>query len=197
MISLTRITTEHESYKEVEKLMNNSFPIEERRDNIEQRQLADNKPEFHCMSITYKDNINNETENILVGFINFWELDGFVYLEHLATKPECRNKGFGHLILDKLKEYTDLPLVLEVEKPTDSFSERRIKFYERNGLTYCNKDYLQPPYRQGDDMLPLNLMFYADKADASWQCENMGEHYGHVVKEIHTRVYGYFGQTKY
>ena len=52
------------------------------------------------------------------------------------------------------------PLVLEVELPeTSTEAERRVRFYERCGLT-AHEDfpYWQPPYRQDLPEVPMMLM---------------------------------------
>ena len=53
-----------------------------------------------------------------------------------------------------------LPVVLEVEMPRikGDITHRRIAFYRRQGFSLRRMPYKQPPYRQGDDWLPMKLM---------------------------------------
>ena len=51
---------------------------------------------------------------------------------------------------------------MEVEEPNDEMSTRRIHFYKRLEFTLHKKPYMQPPYRKGDNGLPMLLMTYGD-----------------------------------
>ena len=92
------------------------------------------------------------------GFVTVWNFERFVYVEHFAILPELRGLGIGAEVLKQLREYYKLPLVLEVEMPEDELARRRVGFYERCGLTLCERDYLQPPYDTQSDWLPMRLM---------------------------------------
>ena len=51
------------------------------------------------------------------------------------------------------------PIVLEAELPgSNDMAERRIAFYERNGLVPLHHDYVQPPVTPGQPELPLLLL---------------------------------------
>lgn len=54
------------------------------------------------------------------------------------------------------------PIILEVEMPEEEMAIRRINFYKRQGFTLWEKPYMQPPYKSGDDYLPMLLMAYGD-----------------------------------
>ena len=102
--------------------------------------------------------------------ITVWNLGGFYYLEHLATSPAVRNKGYGRKVMDKIRESFPGVIVLEVERPEEEMSIRRIGFYKRCGFLLCEKDYMQPPYRKGGEGLPLYLMFAgADSIDDDFE----------------------------
>ena len=176
MITLTAIKTDHKQYGEVEKLMNLSFPQAERRDNDLQRFTTDNNPLFKCMMIT-----DNEE---FIGLVTLWDLDSFIYVEHLATLPQCRNRGYGLQIIEQLKSWAGSRiLVLEVEKPEDEMSRRRIGFYQRCGFKLCQKDYLQPPYRKGEGMLALSIMFAGT--------DNIDNIFESVKRKIYENAYQY------
>ena len=49
-----------------------------------------------------------------------------------------------------------------VEMPEEEMAIRRINFYKRQGFTLWEKPYMQPPYKSGDDYLPMLLMAYGD-----------------------------------
>ena len=91
MIKFNPVKTTDTSYAFVENLLHESFPEEERRDDDMQRYNTDNNPLFTAYLIT------DDAENI--GLITLWKLSGFLYVEHLATSPGVRNKGYGKMIM--------------------------------------------------------------------------------------------------
>lgn len=174
MIAFTKIHTTDKNYPFVENLLHSSFPETERRDDEAQRENTDNNPKFSCYLIT--------DGNTPIGLFTIWKLDGFHYAEHLATAPEVRNRGYGKLIMEKIKEMITDMLVLEVEEPLDETSTRRIGFYQRCGLSLCDKPYIQPPYRKGGKSLSLKLMFYGtDSIDGAFE---------KIRNDIYKEVYG-------
>ena len=72
----------------------------------------------------------------VLGFLNFWELSDFVYLEHFAVDKNLRGKGLGSELIRKLSEIcAGKTIVLEAEPPElNEFSSRRIEFYRRLGF---------------------------------------------------------------
>lgn len=151
MITLQRITdTDTAEYRFVEGLMTQAFPREEYRELEEQRDFTANNRRFY-------NNVVCDDEQP-VGLFTYWDFGSFHYVEHFAIAPEMRNRGYGRLVLDAVKATIKTPLVLEVELPEDEMARRRIGFYERCGFKVWESEYLQPPYRKGDDFLPLRLM---------------------------------------
>ena len=94
------------------------------------------------------------------GFINYWELDGFVYIEHFAVSPELRGLGIGSGLMSELRRTVgDRILVLEAEPPSDStIAARRIAFYQRLGFVLNEYDYLQPAMAEDESEVPLVIM---------------------------------------
>lgn len=174
-----RMDTCNPDYTFVERLLESAFPTEERRDNSQQRDYTDHLPNFHSYLI--RENGEN------IGLLNLWKLhllDGeeFTYVEHLATHPLRRNGGWGKKIMEYLKKECGSNLVLEVERPTDELTQRRIGFYERCGLSLYQGDYLQPPYRTGGEFLPMYLMH--------WGWRDFNHSFQQVSECIHRHVYG-------
>lgn len=155
MITIKQIrSAQIEYYNFVEKLYLSAFPKEERRSLELQREYTDENPLFYNNIIL--------SDNTPVGFISYWDFDDFYYVEHFAISSSQRNGGYGQKVLTYLKEKLSRPIVLEVEKPTDEFSTRRINFYKRLGYILWENEYLQPPYNEGDGHLPMHLMIWGD-----------------------------------
>ena len=132
-------------------LMEQSFPEDEHRNYQEQRELL--------AEPAYRLYAKRSAENAaLQAFLAVWELEDFAYVEHFAVDPAARNGGIGGRMLQELKESLDRRIVLEVELPETELARRRITFYERNGFTYNDHSYMQPPIAAGKKEIPLRLM---------------------------------------
>lgn len=149
-----------------------SFPPEERRDFDKFLELM-NENDYFKVFVILKD------ENP-VGFITIWDFSDFAYVEHFATAPEARGGGIGNKVMHLIVKHLNKPIILEVEPPTDEFSQRRINFYNRCGFSLIDTiEYFQPPYRESDQPLKLFLMSHGDiDIDDSH------------IKTIHKNVYG-------
>lgn len=174
MIKFQRIsTTDTALYNYMEQLLTASFPVEEYRSLDELRSYTDTKKHFYCNLIFHNDNP--------IGLITYWDFKSFYYVEHFAINPAQRNGGHGKNVLNHLSQLLEHPIVLEVEVPEEEMAIRRINFYKRHGFELWEKQYLQPPYKPGDNYLPMQLM-----VQGHLQCEKAFEH----VKElIYKEVY--------
>lgn len=151
MIRLEKIDESDGRYSIVENLLHDSFPENERRDDEEQRYITECNPLFSCLAIQK----NNQT----CGLLTFWNFGDFRYIEHFAISSSYRNQGIGANVLKDFIHQDAAPVVLEVEKPTDHFSKRRIEFYKRLGFYLWEEiDYVQPPYRKNGEGVPMLLM---------------------------------------
>ena len=150
MLQFTPLQTTDKDYSFVENLLHESFPEAERRDDVAQRDNVDNCAAFTCYLIS--------DDELLVGLITVWKFVGFSYVEHLATSPSVRNKGYGRKIM------------------------RRIGFYQRCGFCLCEKEYVQPSYREGGETLPMFLMYAGT--------ETIDKEFESIRDEIYRKVYG-------
>ncbi|MDR1380159.1 MAG: GNAT family N-acetyltransferase [Tannerella sp.] len=151
----TRLTdiknTDHPLFGAAWRLYKTSFPPEERRRLYSQKKIM-NHPLYHFEAVTDGDS--------LVGIILWWGFAGVRYIEHLATSPHLRGKGYGRRILEKFISGSAVPVLLEVEHPTTEISKRRIGFYRRTGFVLNGHAYRHPPYKKGGDYVSLMLMTY-------------------------------------
>ena len=160
-------------YAYMEALLVDSFPREERRDMEQQRLNCRENSRFHPMLICDGE--------VRIGLINYWQLGDMAYIEHFATSPDMRGKGYGRMALEELGRLLGR-IVLEVEMPESDLAQRRIGFYRRCGFSLCCQTYRQPPYREGDGWLPMLLMFRGE--------DDMDGVFAPVRDEIHSIVYG-------
>lgn len=137
-----------------------SFPASERRTKASARRAFDD-PRFSCLMIYVDDN--------WVGCITLWDMAHWTYVEHFFIFGGCRGRGYGSEALCDIHRMLQRPLVLEVEPPeTGTKAQRRIQFYERNGLHLWDTPYTQPPYRPGDEPLPMRLMASPSLKPSEW-----------------------------
>lgn len=158
----------------VERLYIESFPPTERRSVTKMHSLIESNDLFDVFVFVEDDN--------RIGFISTWTFESFTYLEHFAISPEFRNGGYGQKALAVLFDITSQPLVGEIELPDSSeMAQRRVGFYRRHGFTIWDFEYLQPPYEEGYDSVPMKLITYRDI--------NMEKNFQHVKKQLYKDVY--------
>lgn len=176
MIEIERINTGNTAlYAFMEDLLVKSFPQEEYRELSVLKEYTDTIPAF------YNNIIHSNGEP--VGFITYWDLEDFYYVEHFAIDPNQRNGGYGRKLLDYLSQKLDKPIALEVELPNEEMAQRRINFYKRQGYVLWENEYFQPPYRLGFDVLPMYLMVQGN-LDSEKDFEK-------VKTSIHRTVYNF------
>lgn len=171
--------SKYKNFKIAEQLYLDVFPKQERRTLSE------------LDKILYKDcfefiPIYDNQE--FAGFANVWTFKDFLYLEHFAIVPEKRNKGLASEFLIGFLSQNTLPMVLEVEKPSQAkndserkISARRIAFYERIGFKVCKIPYFQPPYSPDLEGLYLYLMTNKEE-NLNLDC---------VIDTLYRQVYNY------
>ena len=168
MIQISQVyANDSNSLKFIERIYTESFPLDERRDFSEVIRLLEENDNFFIVLLS--------DENKAVGFISS-------YVEHFAVDSSCRGSGYGATAMTELLKRINNPAVLEVEKPLDNISQRRIRFYERLGFVLCTRSYTQPPYSPEKQPLELYLMSFG-KID-------LNQVFDTVASRIHQKVYG-------
>lgn len=175
MIRISPVCADNESALDfIEHIYTESFPTDERRDFDEVVRLLRENDDFAIALVR-----DGEAP---IGFISYWPWSDFVYIEHFAIDSQCRGAGHGAEALTALLKQLARPAVLEVEKPEDDLSRRRIAFYQRLGFVLSTRPYTQPPYSPDRHSLELYLMSYGDL--------DLDRTFDTVVTRIHNRVYG-------
>lgn len=128
-----------------------SFPIDEQRPIEDIARLMEHDERFVAYALT-------DEQNLFIGLLTTWHFDKFVYIEHFAISPTLRSKGYGSEAIKNFTKENNKPIILEAEPPTDEFTTRRIRFYERCGLTLYDYPYTQPAYTSKSNPVTLCLM---------------------------------------
>lgn len=143
-----------QQFDPVSRLMEISFPPDERRPYKEQKELL-KQPQYTVYTVQEDTHAPD-----IKAFLAVWQFASFAFLEHFAVNPDCRCSGVGSAALKELIGLLPVPLCLEAEPPSDALSSRRIGFYQRNGFYVNEYYYVQPPISNGKNPLPLLLLTY-------------------------------------
>lgn len=147
----------------------NAFPADERRDATQFQHLFEEE-KAKIIAI--------EREANIVGYLILWELNHFCFLEHFEIFPSYRNRKLGSQVLTSLKQHYPT-IVLESEPAhLDDTARQRIAFYERNGFSVLNSEYIQPAYDPSKNAINLWLM-------GNFSAENIEA----IVEDIYKTVY--------
>ncbi len=164
-----------ERFAEFYRLIEISFPkCEHWSREIHCAEFSD--PRFH--SICY-------CPDGLKGFLNYWDLGGFIYVEHFAVAPELRGQGIGASLMAELRSIVgDATLVLEAEPSADSpIAARRIAFYERLGYSLNEYEYIQPAMMDDEPEVPLVIMSSPHSLSANEYCDVRDKLYREIYKK--------------
>ena len=147
MLALERITApSHPLYQEALALYRISFPMHEQRESVSQTAILAH-PAYHFDVV-----LDDAT---FVGEVLYWEVGGFLYIEHFCILPQMRNRRYGQKVLELLQTK---PLILEIDPPVTDIAERRKGFYERCGFVANPYPHIHPPYHKGNHGHDLVIM---------------------------------------
>lgn len=164
-------STAHRYFESVLNLYLNSFPKEERREPDSLAEVI-HEPGMNFCAV--------EINGQMSGMVVFWKFDSFLYIEHLAVLPELHRGGIGSLVLKRLQELGS-PILLEVEIPFDTVGRNRVGFYLKAGFSQLPVEYFQPPYRDGEQLLPM--MLFSDTS--GWTRRTLDQ----CIEEFRFQVY--------
>lgn len=136
-------------------IMEEAFPSTEIRTYDGQKDLFED--EFYHLYGVIKE------PNKVLAIVAIWDLNHFLFIEHLAVNKLYRNEGLGAQILQNIKKQWKKNILLEVEPPITMQSKRRVDFYERQEFYRNDYPYEQPPLRVGNPEIPLQIMTYPTK----------------------------------
>lgn len=172
-VELKRISSQTD-LEAIRELYISAFPANERRefDDLKQLSVGDDCLIFKILT----------ESGTFAGFCILWEFPNFIFIEHFAVKPELRGLGIGEKTLAAIKTGFSKTVILETELPADEISQRRIRFYERNGLHKLSRTYFQPSYGGNKPQIELKLM----SSNVDFQTEELDS----FIRSIHKKVFG-------
>ena len=201
MLHLQQIKSQASPYWDsLVRIYHTSFPIDEQRPIESIAHLIEHDERFVAYAIVNENENEDEDENkddaaglqainqeptaksqYLLGLLTTWHFEEFIYIEHFAIDPDLRSRGYGAQAIKTFIKENGKPIILEAEPPTDDITCRRIRFYERLGLTLYDFPYIQPAYTPESNPVELRLMGTLDTNTTPLPL---------VSKILHREVYG-------
>lgn len=153
-LDLTRRELYMKEFCEFWRLYLQAFPVQERR-TLEQQKVVMKNEKYTIKYIFEGD--------LFIGFYTVWDLEEFIFIEHLAIDESFRGKGYGYRIMKEIIEGVNKIIVLEVERPVTEIAKKRIQFYERLGFKLNPYEYEQPAYQNNLPPVPMFIMSFPNQ----------------------------------
>lgn len=152
--------------------LNQYFPIEEMKSQKHMELLLKEKGDIY-----YKD----EGPNHVLMYV---EMDDFIFIDYLFVSKAARGQGLGKKILNKLKN-KQKSIILEVEPIDyeDTDSEKRQKFYEREGFHPAKSIGYRRRSLATKEINELEILYWSPKENDE---EAIYEKLKQTYKTIHT-----------
>jgi ribosomal protein S18 acetylase RimI-like enzyme len=164
------INPQSEHFNNIYQLYQEAFPEDERRSLA---QL------INCFNNTKYKLTGFWLTNNFVGFIEYWNFDSFIFVEHIAVSENFRGKSIGKKIMQTILKQ-DIPIYLEIELAIDEISKKRLGFYQNLNFEKLPIKYFQPAYSSEKRSIEMHLMAFQHNSEISLK---------KIVYSIHTEVY--------
>ncbi|QTM98691.1 GNAT family N-acetyltransferase [Sediminibacillus dalangtanensis] len=160
--------------------LNKYFPVEEMKSQKHMEMLLKEKGDVY-----YKD---EGPHHVLM----YAEFKSFIFIDYVYVSAASRGQGLGHQLIEKLKA-RNKPIILEVEPVDyeDSDTEKRLKFYQREGFVHAQSiGYNRRSLATNEDT-PMEILYWSpDNQDEEEIYKQMKKMY----EDIHTykdeEIYG-------
>ncbi|MDQ0351779.1 putative GNAT family acetyltransferase [Alkalibacillus filiformis] len=130
--------------------LNEYFPVEEMKSKEHMERLLKEKSDVY-----YKD----EGEHHVMMYVEF---ESFIFIDYVYVSTKARGQGLGRKLLNKLKE-RHKPIILEVEPVDyeDTDTEKRLRFYQREGFKHAQSIGYTRRSLATDEMNTLEILYWS------------------------------------
>jgi len=161
--------------EEIRNLYISAFPAEERR---EFRELTEILQLIECGI-----DLVLVSGGKIAGFCIVWDFEIFAFIEHFAIDNNLRGLGIGEGVLILLRKIYPV-ILLETELPVNEISQRRVKFYQRNGFRMLQRQYFQPSYGNNKPEIELQLM----STSVDFSVETLDEYILQIREKVYNKI---------
>lgn len=163
-----------DEFEQFYQILLNNFPSKEIKDYDYMKETFFNQSyQVLCLK--------NDQEQI-VGVMSFYLSDDFRFIDYFAIDGSFKGHGAGSSMLQHFISLDDKIVLLEVEHPGDLISQRRIRFYQRNGMVLNDQyDYFVPPVRS----LKHRLYFYLMSSSKGLSLDEYHKFYPQILKMVY------------
>ncbi|WP_027962920.1 GNAT family N-acetyltransferase [Halalkalibacillus halophilus] len=162
------------------KKLNQYFPVEEMKSKEHMEKLLKDKSEVYR---------KDEGEHHVLMYAEF---DTFIFIDYVYVSPESRGEGLGHKLLEQLKE-KGKPIILEVEPVDyeDTDSEKRLKFYQREGFEHAQSIGYARRSLATNEINSMEILYWSPEKESE---EAIFDKMKRMYEQIHTykdeEIYG-------
>ncbi|MBU7591036.1 GNAT family N-acetyltransferase [Metabacillus halosaccharovorans] len=152
--------------------LNQYFPIEEMKSKKHMETLLQERKDIY-----HKDEGKNHV-------LMYAELPDFLFIDYLFVSKDARGEGLGSKLINKLKDKKK-PIILEVEPINyeDSDSEKRLKFYQKQGFKHAESIGYERRSLATNEINKLEILYWAPNDESE---ENIFEAMQQTYTLIHT-----------
>ncbi|MFD1708785.1 GNAT family N-acetyltransferase [Siminovitchia sediminis] len=155
------------------------------------KKLNEYFPAEEMKSKEHMDKLLNEMGNIYhkdegpYHVLMYAEFDNFVFIDYIWVSSEARGQGIGHSLIEKMKK-KNKPILLEVEPIDydDSDTEKRLRFYHREGFVHAKSIGYSPRSLATNEQVDLEILYWSPKENESE--EDIFKRVQTMYKTIHT-----------
>lgn len=130
--------------------LNEYFPDEEMKSKEHLDRLLNEKGDIYR---------KDESQNHVMIYAEF---EHFIFIDYIWVDSATRGQGTGHTLIEKMKK-KQKPILLEVEPIDyeDSDTEKRLRFYDREGFIHAQSIGYAPRSLTTGEKTPLEILYWS------------------------------------
>lgn len=121
------------------------------------------------------------------------EFDNFIFIDYIWVSSQSRGQGIGHSLIENMKK-KNKPILLEVEPIDydDSDTEKRLRFYNREGFIHAKSIGYNPRSLATNEPVDLEILYWSPNESETE--EDIFKQVQTMYKDIHSyktkEIYG-------